>query len=71
LQQPETNGIAKRFIRTMNEQVIYGVTYRGVEDLRDALTDFKERYNCHWRVENNGYRTPYEMRQVNELPEAA
>jgi putative transposase len=71
LQQPETNGVAERFIRTMKEQVIYGTTFRGVEDLREALMDFKERYNRHWRVEKNGYRTPYEMRQVNMLPEAA
>lgn len=43
--EPETNGVAERFYRTLKEQVIYGRTYRTIEELRMAIADFIERYN--------------------------
>jgi transposase InsO family protein len=58
VQQPQTNGVAERFIRTLKEQVVYGRTFRGVEDLRAAIRAFIVRYNQHWLVEKNGFRSP-------------
>ena len=56
--QPQTNGVAERFNKTLKEQVIYGRTYRNIEELRVAITAFMERYNQHWLVEKLGYRSP-------------
>lgn len=56
--QPQTNGVAERFSRTLKEQVIYCRTYRNIEELRVAVTAFMERYNQHWLVEKLGYRIP-------------
>jgi putative transposase len=56
--QPQTNGVAERFNRTLKEQVVYGRTYRNIEELRVAVTAFMERYNQHWLVEKLGYRSP-------------
>jgi len=56
--QPQTNGVAERFNKTLKEQIIYGRTYRNIEELRIAVTAFMERYNQHWLVEKLGFRSP-------------
>jgi len=71
LREPETNGVAERFIRTLKEQAIYGRTFQNLEEVREAVADFVGRYNQHWRVEKNGFRSPYETRGLQSLPEAA
>jgi len=71
LREPETNGVAERFIRTLKEQAIYGRAFRNLEEVRQAVLDFVDRYNREWRVEKNGFRTPHEMRILHSLPEAA
>lgn len=60
--EPQTNGVAERFIRTLKEQVIYGVTYATVEDLRQALRTFVETYNREWMVARHGHRSPLQIR---------
>jgi transposase InsO family protein len=56
--QPQTNGVAERFNKTLKEQVIYGRTYRNIEELRIAVTAFMEKYNQHWLVEKLGFKSP-------------
>ena len=69
--QPETNGVAERFIRTLKEQAIYGRIFRNVEELRQAVRAFATTYNTSWILEKNGYLTPVEMRERHELKLAA
>jgi len=71
VQQPQTNGVAERFNRTLKEQVLHGRTYRTLEELRAAVTDFVHTYNHHWRLEKLGFLTPIEARQQYALPVAA
>ena len=71
LREPETNGVAERFIRTLKEQAIYGRIFQNLEEVREAVAEFVDRYNRQWRVEKNGFRSPYEMRDLQRLPEAA
>ena len=56
--QPQTNGVVERFNKTLKEQIIYGRTYRNINELRDAVTVFMEKYNQHWLVEKLGFRSP-------------
>ena len=63
--------MAERFNRTLKEQVIHGRTYRNVEELRAAVTDFIHTYNTQWRLEKLGFLTPVEARQQSVRPEAA
>jgi transposase InsO family protein len=69
--QPETNGVAERFNRTLKEQIIHGRTYRNVEELRVAVRRFVELYNRQWRIEKRGYLSPIEAREQHGLRRAA
>src|SRR5579864_1944581 len=63
VRQPECNGCVERFIRTLKEQLLWVRVFQNVEDLRCALTEFRERYNQRWIVQRLGYLTPAQARQ--------
>lgn len=69
--QPQTNGVAERFFRTLKEQAIYGHVFKNVEEVRLAVETFVEKYNTNWRLEKNGYLSPAEKREIHELEMAA
>ena len=69
--QPQTNGVAERFNRTLKEQAIHGRIFRNVEEVRAAVTAFKDRYNRHWRLEKLGFMSPLEARQAYAMRKAA
>jgi putative transposase len=69
--EPETSGVAERFIRTPKQHVVYGKAYAGVEQLREAVRLFVERYNRAWRVEKLGFMTPLEARAAAQVSLAA
>lgn len=64
VEQPQTNGVAERFFRTLKEQVIYGRVFRTLEDVRAAVGEFIERYNKEWILEKNGYLSPLKRREA-------
>jgi putative transposase len=63
VREPEGNGCAERFIRTLKENLLWIRTFQTVEELRQALLEFKEQYNHLWIIERLGYRTPAQARQ--------
>ena len=71
VEEPETNGVAERFNRTLKEQAIYGRIFRTLEDVREAVGRFVEDYNAHWRPEKLDFRTPLEARQEHALRKVA
>ena len=64
LEQPQTNGVAERFIRTLKEQAIYGRTFDTMEEVRQAVAEFAELYNESWLIEKNGYLSPRQAREA-------
>jgi transposase InsO family protein len=73
VREPEGNGCAERFIRTLKENLLWVRHFATVEDLRQALLAFKDTYNHTWIVERHGYQTPAAVRaaQLAPLPVAA
>ncbi len=63
VRQPEGNGCVERFIRTLKEPLLWTRTFQTVEELRQALAEFRERYNQRWIVQRLGYLTPQQARQ--------
>jgi len=62
VREPEGNGCAERFIRTLKEQLLWIERFETVEALRLALLAFKDRYNREWLIERHGYQTPAAVR---------
>lgn len=60
--EPECNGVAERFIRTLKEQLLWVETFDTIEELRLALIAFKHRYNTEWLVQKHGHVTPAQAR---------
>lgn len=80
VREPEGNGVAERFIRTLKENLLWVSSFETIEDLRIALQDFAHRYNETWLVARHGYRTRAQVRAmqlqggqhlIDELPLAA
>ncbi len=71
VEEPETNGVAERWNRTLKEQAIYGRIFQNLEDVRAAVATCVEQYNTTWRLEKLGYHTPLEAREEHELRQAA
>ncbi len=69
--EPQTNGVAERFNRTLKEQAIHGRIFRNLEEVRRAVTEFRDRYNHHWRLEKTGFMSPLEVRQSYAIQKAA
>src|SRR5690348_4765618 len=72
-EQPEGNGCIERFFRTLKEQLLWVRRFRDLEELRTALTEFRQHYNQHWIIHRLGYRTPAQARRefALEIPIAA
>jgi putative transposase len=62
VRQPEGNGVAERFIRTLKENFLWVYTFDTIEELRRGLQDFIAHYNATWLVARHGYRTPNQVR---------
>ena len=73
VREPEGNGCAERFIRTLKENLLWVRRFATVEELRQALLEFRRCYNATWIVERHGYRTPAQVRadQLAALATAA
>ena len=60
---PEGNGCAERFIRTLTENLLWVRTFDTVEELRQALLEFRDTYNATWLIERHSFRPPDAVRQ--------
>lgn len=68
VREPQGNGCAERFIRTLKEQLLWVRRFATVEELRLALHDFLERYNREWLIERHGHQTPAAVRAQLTAP---
>ena len=62
VREPEGNGVAERFIRTLKEKLLWVRTFDTIEELRAGLAEFVNHYNHTWLVARHGYRNPAQVR---------
>ncbi|XHO79282.1 integrase core domain-containing protein (plasmid) [Azospirillum sp. A29] len=74
VREPEGNGMAERFIRTLKENFLWVHTFDTIKELRRALIKFAHHYNETWLVGRHGHRTPAQVRtdqlRVDQMPVA-
>ena len=61
--EPECNGVAERFIRTLKEECIYLNDFETLDEAREVIGAFVERYNSGWLLQRHGYLTPARARE--------
>ena len=61
VREPEGNGVAERFIRTLKENLLWVRSFETIEELRLALLAFKRTYNEQWMLEKYDYRSPAQV----------
>ena len=73
VREPEGNGCAERFIRTLKENLLWVKTFATVTELSEALREFKRTYNERWLIGRHGHRTPAQVRRdlIGSKPAAA
>ena len=69
--QPQTNGIAERFIKTLKQQSLYGRIFRNTQEAAHAFFTFAPQDRHQQRIERLGFLTPAEARTQVLTPEAA
>ena len=63
VREPQGNGCAERFIRLLKENLLWVRTFATIEELRQALIEFKHLYNEQWILQRHGYKTPAQVRR--------
>ena len=63
VREPEGNGVAERFIRTLKENLLWVRSFETIEELRLVLLAFKRTYNEQWMLEKYDYRSPARVRR--------
>lgn len=63
VREPEGNGCAERFIRTLKENLLWVRAFATAAELAEALREFKRTYNEQWLIGRHGHRTPSQVRR--------
>ena len=63
VREPEGNGVAERFVRTLKENLLWVRHFATIAELVEALREFKRRYNEQRLIERHGYRPPAQVRR--------
>jgi transposase InsO family protein len=71
VREPEGNGCIERFFRTLKEQLLWVRHFETLEELAEALEEFRQRYNEQWLVERLHFQSPRQAHQALLALEAA
>ena len=66
VREPEGNGCAERFSRVLKENLLWIKSFKTIEELRQALHQFKEQCNSAGIIEH-GYKTPNQVRMEQSM----
>lgn len=61
--EPECNGCAERWIKTLKEQCLWAKAYHNADELRAAVAAVVALYNSQGLIERPSHRTPKETYQ--------
>jgi transposase InsO family protein len=64
VREPEGNGWIERFFRTFGEQRLRVRRFETLEELAEALEEFRHRYNEQWLVQRLRFQPPRQAHQA-------
>ena len=53
----------ERWIRTLKEEGLYLHDFQTLEEARQVMSKFIDRYNREWLLQRHGYMTPADVRR--------
>ena len=59
----QSNGVVERFIRLLKEECLYLNDFETMEEAREVIGAFIERYNRGWLLQRHAYLTPARARE--------
>jgi transposase InsO family protein len=62
VREPEGNGVAERFVRTLKENLLWVRHFATLAELVEALRESKRIYNERWLIGRHGFRSPRQVR---------
>ena len=68
VREPEGNGCIERFYRTLKEQLLWVRDFTTLEELAEALEEFRQRYKNHWLPERLSLQSPRQARREAACP---
>ena len=72
VREPEGNGVAERFIRTLKEQPLWIRDFDTVDELNHALQEWRVLYNERRLAQRHRHRSPAQVgREFTPRPDAA
>lgn len=63
VRQPEGNGCIERFFRTLKEQLLWVRHFHDIDELQQALREFRDKYNREWLIERLNFQSPRQARE--------
>ena len=63
VREPEGNGCIERFFRTLKEQLLWVRHFQDIDELQQALREFRDRYNREWLIERLNFQSPRQARE--------
>jgi len=63
VREPEGNGCIERFFRTLKEQLLWVRHFQDLDELQQALREFRDRYNHEWLIERLNFQSPRQARE--------
>ena len=63
VREPEGNGCVERFFRTLKEQLLWVRDFTTLEELAEALEQFRQRYHDQWLLERLRFQSPRQAPQ--------
>lgn len=64
VRKPERNGSIERFFRTLKERLLWVRHFDTLDELAEALAEFRQRYNEQWLVERLHFQSPRQAHQA-------
>ncbi|GIU75840.1 MAG: hypothetical protein KatS3mg004_2927 [Bryobacteraceae bacterium] len=64
VREPEGNGSIEHFFRTLKEQLLWVRHFETLEELAEALEQFRHRYDEQWLVERLHFQSPRQAHQA-------
>ncbi|MBK8515745.1 MAG: transposase [Saprospiraceae bacterium] len=64
VRSPQSNGVIERFHRTLKEQLLVNHSIKNLDDIKQNIDKFVQRYNQKWLQHRLQLRSPFDYKKI-------